>query len=352
MFAVIVVVAGFLSLSSDESRSPTPAVLAEYEAARARAGRDTHAHVKLALWCEAHGLNAERMTHLAIAVLTDPKNLTARGLMGQVAYQGQWQRPEAVPDRVLADADLSAALAEYNARRARVAMTADAQWRLALWCQEHGLDAEAEAHLTTVVRLDPGHAAAWKRLGCKKVGGRWVSAEQLAAEKAEAATQKEAGARWKNVLAKYRGWLGGQDKAKRQHAEAALEQVNDPRAVSAVWSVFASGDASAQARAVRILGQIDGPNASRALAVLSVFSPSAEVRRVATETLRHRDLRDVVGWLIALIRKPMKFEVRLVAGPGSPGVLFVEGERFNVQRVYAPPPLPNIPLFPGEPVTL
>lgn len=349
MLSTILVVVGLLPLSSEESRSP--AVLAEYEVARGRAGRDSEAHVKLALWCESHGLKAERMTHLAIAVLTDPKNFKARGLLGQVAYRGQWQRPEAVPDRVLADADLSAALGEYNARRSGTAMTADAQWRLALWCEVHGLEAEAKAHLTSVVRLDPGRAAAWKRLGCKKVGGRWVSTEQLAAEKTEAAAQKEANARWKNLLSKYRGWLGGKDEEKRQQAEAALAQVIDPRAVPAVWAVFATGGGSGQALAVRILGQIDGVEASRALAALSVFSPSAEVRRLATETLRHRDLRDVVGWLIAQIRKPRKYEVRPVAGPGLPGALFVEGEKFNVQRLYAPPPMPEIPLFPGEPIT-
>jgi hypothetical protein len=40
--------------------------------------------------------------------------------------------------------------------------------------------------------------------------------------------------------------------------------------------------------------------------------------------------------------------VRPVRGPGSPGVLFVEGERFNVSRFYAPPPAPNITPQPGD----
>ena len=39
---------------------------------------------------------------------------------------------------------------------------------------------------------------------------------------------------------------------------------------------------------------------------------------------------------------PLKYEVKPVGGPGSPGVLFVEGEQFNVARFYAPPPPPNI----------
>ena len=35
------------------------------EAALAQVGRDADAHVRLALWCEAHGLSAERLKHLA-----------------------------------------------------------------------------------------------------------------------------------------------------------------------------------------------------------------------------------------------------------------------------------------------
>ena len=35
-----------------------------------------------------------------------------------------------------------------------------------------------------------------------------------------------------------------------------------------------------------------------------------------------------------MLRKPFKYQVRPVGGPGSPGELFVEGERFNIQRLY------------------
>ena len=50
--------------------------------------------------------------------------------------------------------------------------------------------------------------------------------------------------------------------------------------------------------------------------------------------MKHRDPRDVVGRLIGMVHKPLKYQVRPVRGPGAPGELFVEGERFNVQRVY------------------
>lgn len=129
--------------------------------------------------------------------------------------------------------------------------------------------------------------------------------------------------------------------------------MTDPYAVASIWTVFVEGGGGerGQARAVQLLGQLDTPRASSALAFLAVFSDSAEVRRTATETLKGRDTREFLASVIALLRKRVKYEVRPVGGPGAPGVLFVEGERFNVQRLYAPPPMPNIPLFPGEMVT-
>jgi hypothetical protein len=59
--------------------------LAAYDAGRASASSDADSHVRLALWCEAHGLQPERRKHLAIAVLKNREHLTARGLMGLVA---------------------------------------------------------------------------------------------------------------------------------------------------------------------------------------------------------------------------------------------------------------------------
>jgi hypothetical protein len=339
-------VAAFLvCVCSAVPAAPTPEDRTAYEAARAQAGRDADAHVKLALWCEQHGLTAERAKHLALAVLIDPKHTTARGLMGLVTFQGHWRRP----DQVQADAALAAALAAYNGRRARMANTADAHWKMALWCEENGLKAEATAHLTAVTRLDPGREAAWRRLGCKKHNGRWMTDAQINAEKDETEAQKKADKQWKPLLSKWRGWLA--DKNKRAQAETLLEGVTDPLAVRSIWAVFVEGGEAGHARAVRLLGQIDAPESARVLAVIAVFSPSAESRRMATESLRNRDIRPVVGWLVALIRKPLKYEVRPVNGPGSPGVLFVEGQKFNVQRLYAPPPMPNIPLFAGEPVS-
>ena len=49
-----------------------------------------------------------------------------------------------------------------------------------------------------------------------------------------------------------------------------------------------------------------------------------------------------------MMNDPIKYEVKPVGGPGSPGVLFVEGEESNVSRVYAPPAAPNVAMLPGD----
>ena len=51
-----------------------------------------------------------------------------------------------------------------------------------------------------------------------------------------------------------------------------------------------------------------------------------------------------MGKLIGLVKKPFKYQVRPVGGPGSPGELFVEGERFNIQRFYQNQ-TPRLPLL-------
>lgn len=300
---------GILALApSTPANQAAPPDRPAYESARALAGRDGAAHVRLALWCEAHGLPAERLKHLAMAVLINPDDAAARAMLGLVAHDGRWARPADVGRKVREDAKLSATLAEYNRRRATAPETADAQWRLALWCEEAGLPAEATAHLSTVVRLEPGRDAAWKRLGCKKVGGRWMTEAQVEAQKAESAAQKEANDRWRPLLAKWRGMLG--KSSERAEAEAALASVTDPRSVPAILAVFSRENAADQGRMVQLLGQVDARASSRALALLSVFGGTDAVRRSAVETLKNRDVREFADVLIAMLRDPIKYEYR------------------------------------------
>ncbi len=116
-------------------------------------------------------------------------------------------------------------------------MKTEPQWKLALWCEEKGLKDEARAHLATVVRLDPNHAEAWRKLGYKKAGNRWMTEAEAAREKAEKQAQQAADKRWQPRLERLREALDGKGQ-RRDEAQRELATITDPRAVPAVWHVF------------------------------------------------------------------------------------------------------------------
>jgi hypothetical protein len=348
MVGRLLVVVAVLGAGSEGQPAPGGADRAAYEAAERQAGRDAGAQVRLALWCEAHGMNSERMKHLAAAVLDDPSNALARGLMGLVAFNGKWQRPEEVTRDAADDAKRKALLEEYFQRRTRAADRPDEQWTLALWCEQSGLKDQAVAHFHAVLRLDPRREAAWKRLGFKKVGGGWVKPELLAAARREADEQERANRHWRPILERWRSGLASRDKQRRADAEAGLLQVTEARAVPMVWAVFVTRGADGQKVGVRVLAQIDSPGSSRALALLALVSKSAEARGEAVQILRQRDPRDFAPLLVAMIRDPIKYDVKAVSGPGKPGELVIEDGTTKRKRLYSPPPTPNIPLSPND----
>ncbi len=195
--------------------------------------------------------------------------------------------------------------------------SADAHWKMALWCEQQGLKPEATAHLMRVVQLEPGREIAWKHLGYRKQGRRWVTDEQLAAEKAEAEAQKEADRYWPPILAGWGRWIG--DKARELELIEALSTVSDPRAVPSVWVMFGRGKATHQKVALQLLGQINSPDATRALALLALAGKSPEVRARATQTLRTRDPREIASLLVAMLREPkMDPDPILFHSPVSP----------------------------------
>jgi Pretoxin HINT domain len=341
--------------------------LKPYEALKAKAGSNPSAQVKLALWCEAHGLGAERMKHLATAVLSDPMNAAARGLLGLVESNGKWQSPEQVRERIKADDGLSAKLADYERRRAK--LTADelrnqashsrqeterehqaaysarlqnnrrlaqAHADLALWCSRNGLKPEATAHFAMAVHLDPYRDSSWKNLGYVKRQGRWTSREQAEMDEREDRAQREADRYWEPLLKKWRTWLG--DSRRRAAAEDLLATVTDRRAVPSILKFFsAQGSEAEQLRRARLLGQIDDRSSSRALASQAIWTRFDLVRREAVEILRTRPLRDYAADLIEMIHGTIRYEVRPISGPASQGALAIDAPRFRMTRTYDVP---------------
>jgi hypothetical protein len=351
MISSILLYGALIAFAGDGALT-VPSAIGEYKLAAAGAHRDPDAQIRLALWCEAHGLTAERLKHLSLAVLYDPANALSRGLMGLVAYRGKWERPDQVGREVQKDLQYKERIQEYLQRRAKAPDRAEDQWKLALWCEQNGLKQQANAHSYRVLQLDPTRDAAWKHLGYKRIGGRWDKPERVAAAKAEAQVQHQANNHWKPILEKLLSGLVSKDKLRQAQAEKGLAEVNDPRAVPMIWVMLVRAGTDRQKLAVRLLGQIESSGSSRALALLALFSRSTEVRRGAIQVLRRRDPRDFASVLIALFRDPIKYEVRPVSGPGSQGQLVIKQPDVNVKRLYTPISAPNVPQMPNDQIVL
>ncbi len=56
---------------------------------------------------------------------------------------------------------------------------------------------------------------------------------------------------------------------------------------------------------LRILSDIKGSEASRAITEVSLYARSAEVRKAAVEELKRRDPRDFMGALIETLHRPL-----------------------------------------------
>ncbi len=199
--------------------------------------------------------------------MIDSDNVLARGLSGFMEYKGRWLTPEKAGAEIRGNDPRQPALAEYNGRRDKLdEQTAvvkkriaerEGKWtvglaryraeqsrnfamerlRLGLWCEKAGLTTEARVEFTTAVNLDPHVEDAWKHLGYVRHDGRWMAAEQAAAEIAEAKAQSEANVRWQPALERWKAWLS--DANHRAEAEEQLAAANPIRApVIAVTHVF------------------------------------------------------------------------------------------------------------------
>jgi hypothetical protein len=262
--------------------------------------------IRRALEFEAQGLDDRKRECLEAVLRVDPENSRARGLLGQVSDHGLWLTVGQSVEKAREDAEQSALLAEYERRRAEARDTPAAQWKLALWCEQNGLPAEATAHFSEVTRLDPDNRAAWKKLGCRLYRGRWQSEEQIATQEAEFKAQAEADRHWGPRLARWKSRL--LDPTSQAEATRDLSQVREPRAVPSIVRVF-DGAPRWQRWAVYLLGRIDSPGSAQALASLAVRGVDEAVRETAIDRLRPFDPRAYVGLLINWVGQPTRYEV-------------------------------------------
>jgi hypothetical protein len=309
-----------------------PAEMDAYRAALARAGSSADTHVRLANWCEARGLDAERAARLADALRISPNHRLAHALLGEVQVRvgSAWVRAADLPGRP-ADPRLAPAREEYERRRAQLDGTATGHLALAAWCAAHGLAAEAHTHALVALRIDPANPEAHKRLHHKFTEGRWVDPAAAARARNEQSEAKTAYRGYLARLVQVAHDLGIPDR--RAKATVWIDALRDPLAAPAVWDEFVAKGARSHRLATQLLTQLDGRSASLRLALLATMNTDAAVRATATDALLRRDPREFVGPIIGLIQPTVNFTVKQIGGPGDPGQILIDGWPMRVYPI-------------------
>ena len=249
----------------------------DYEAARERAGKGPDGLVRLALWCERHGLPDERVRNLALASAAARRREGARP-----ARDGEARR--ALAGGVRGVRRCGPRRPDPVQRPSRGDQPSPGRGSLATGAlvREARAQARARAHLAAVVQMEPSRQAAWHHLGYRLHKGRWMTPHEIDAAAADAKAQREADRHWGPELERLRTRIH-QGGPAAQEAVAALADIRDPCRVRKLWEVFVirSQKADDHLRAARVLAVIESRESTLRLVRVAVSSPSQPVADAA-----------------------------------------------------------------------
>lgn len=189
---------------------------------------------------------------------------------------------------------------EYDRVKGDYPDTADGQFRLALWCESHGLSAEARRHYERVIELNPDHLSARRALGYVRADGQWRRRASAASKPARAAAEKpgrptpeeklirELITRWHvRVSDIYKGRLEGRDPASSQFANGRTQilAIHDPLAIPALSAVLSRGEVPVRRLLIEALASFEADEATMNLLVVALLDPHPTIRRAAAEAL-------------------------------------------------------------------
>jgi len=222
------------------------------------------------------------------------------------------------------------AVREEYEQRSAAAADADAHYRLALWCKENGLAAEALRHQRAVVTLDPDHRAARRALGYEQVHGRWVKGQEAMVAKGfreydgvwvtpeeyallakdEIAAKKEREARRTADEALKHAWNA--DPAVRARSMGAIEELDAAYRLRPLAIAARITYADVRLRAVAGLGALNDREALPPLYKRAIFDQDESVRKAAVDAIRATEAEGKIGPFVHAMNSPFD-QVRVAA---------------------------------------
>ena len=190
---------------------------------------------------------------------------------------------------------------EYARRSKSMPDTAEAHREMAAWCREVGLKKLVDHHLERLLVHDPDDEQARVRLGYQKHKGRWLTRDEIMAQRGlhffagsyrtaqDIALRKrekarvEAETQWFRQIRTWVGWL---DDRRAAEAEREIASITDPHAAPALVKLLERiEDPEIRDFLTSTLAPLNHTAAVHALVDFSLDDPASEVRLQCLEYL-------------------------------------------------------------------
>ena len=221
---------------------------------------------------------------------------------------------------------------QYAEVKDQYADTAEDQFRLAMWCDEHKLPKQRKLHLQEVIELDPDHAQSREKLGYVKRDGKWMTPNEMKEAKGlvryngryvtpqekeileQKKRQDDDEKEWYARIKMWKGWMAGNDPSRARQGEERLRAIDDPHALEAVVGQFGKEkDESLRVLMCNILGNLPGEQATLELVKRCIIDMSPNVRYAAIDKLVEREDPQAVRTLMSVLKSDHNTVIRRAA---------------------------------------
>ncbi len=212
-------------------------------------------------------------------------------------------------------------LDEYVRLSEQPRTTAEAEFALGTWCEEHGLRDLAHVHYAATLKRDSTFAEAHQKVGHVLMDGRWLDAdgvkeaqgmvkykgrwmmpEEKERKESQAVLAAE-GAGWVKRIKLLRDSYQAGPESRAMDAERRLLEIREPVAVVPVLRVLGEDPVPFfRALAARVLGAIPGPEADRGLVNRLLAETEQPVREATMVELNRRAAADVIPILARALK--------------------------------------------------
>jgi hypothetical protein len=317
--AVALLFAPAVAWTADLTASgPAKAKPAERKATSAEANAKAAALVQEALYYEIYGSAADRDRLLTAALEVVPDFAPAMWQRGYVRDGRKWVTIDEAAHRSAASSDLK----RYVGRREKMHDTAAAHLEMARWCESAGLRDQARAHFSNVLDFNPNHVEARAKLNFRRVDGNWISDSDIEQLNARAKQLQATRQKWEPIAAAIQRGFASSTEQDRKTAAEQLASVSDAAALPVLQRTLSLVSEVCSTTLVGRIAKWNEPEATRALAEQSVFSPWESVRELAAKQLRDRRKEEYVPEMLAAAQQPVEHQ----------NVMFIDEEGWLVNR--------------------